>query len=77
MSIKSISQAVNLPRRVIRMRQLREKIPLSESYIYLLISQGKFPKPFQISGGRASFWYEEDIDGWLSAQSCPSGEGQA
>lgn len=76
MSIKPNSHIANPPRRVIRMRQLREKIPLSESYIYLLISQGKFPKPFQLSGGRASFWHEEDIDGWLSAQSCPSGEGR-
>ncbi len=77
MSIKSNSQAVNLPRRVIRMAQLREKIPFSESHLYALIHQKRFPKPFQIAGGRASFWYEEEIDEWLSAQRCTSEEGQA
>ena len=77
MSIKSNSQAVNLPRRVIRMAQLREKIPFSESHLYALIQKQLFPKPFQIAGGRASFWYEEDIDEWLSAQRCTSEEGQA
>ena len=65
MTIKPNSQAANLPRRVLRMAQLREKIPLSESHLYALISQGRFPKPFHTAGGRASFWYEEDIDEWL------------
>ena len=65
MTIKPNSQAANLPRRVLRMAQLREKIPLSESHLYALISQGRFPKPFHIAGGRASFWYEAEIDAWL------------
>lgn len=77
MSIKSNSQAVNLPRRVIRMAQLREKIPFSESHIYSLISQGKFPRPFQLSGGRASFWYEEEIDDYLSSQRALADEGES
>ena len=65
MSIKPNSQAANLPRRVIRMAQLREKIPLSESHLYALIQKQRFPKPFHIAGGRASFWYEAEIDAWL------------
>ena len=77
MSSKSQPQIANPPRRVLRMAQLREKIPCSESHLYALISQGRFPKPFQIVGGRASFWYEEDIDEWLSAQRYSSEEGQS
>ena len=47
MSIKSNSQAVNLPRRVIRMAQLREKIPFSESHLYALIQKHALPlQPF-------------------------------
>jgi prophage regulatory protein len=76
MSSKPNSQITNPIRRVLRMAQLRQKIPFSESHLYALISQGRFPKPFQIFGGRASFWYEDDIDEWLSAQKCSSEEGQ-
>jgi predicted DNA-binding transcriptional regulator AlpA len=77
MSIKSNSQAVNFPRRAIRMAQLREKIPFSESHLYALIQKQRFPKPFQIAGGRASFWYEEDIDDYLSSQRALADVGES
>jgi predicted DNA-binding transcriptional regulator AlpA len=54
-------------RRIIRMAQLREKFPLSESHIYSLIKQGLFPKPFPlVPGGRAVGWYEDTVDDYLS-----------
>ncbi len=54
-------------RRIIRMAQLREKYPLSESHIYSLIKQGLFPKPFPlVPGGRAVGWYEDTIDDYLA-----------
>lgn len=68
MSQKSSAYEVKLPRRVIRMAQLRAKYPLSESHIYWLIKQGKFPKPFPlVPGGRAVGWYEDVIDDHFSA----------
>jgi prophage regulatory protein len=55
-------------RRIIRMAQLRAKYPLSESHIYSLIKQGKFPKPFPlVPGGRAVGWYEDVIDDYFAA----------
>lgn len=55
------------PRRIIRMAQLREIYPLSESHIYSLIKQGLFPKPFPlVQGGRAVGWYEDDIDDYFN-----------
>lgn len=55
------------PRRIIRMTQLREKYPLSESHIYSLIKQGLFPKPFAlVPGGRAVGWYEDTVDDYLA-----------
>lgn len=55
--------------RIIRMAQLREKYPLSESHIYSLIKQGLFPKPFPlVPGGRAVGWYEETVDDYLSTR---------
>jgi len=68
MSSKSSSHTFKTSRRVIRMKQLREKIPFSESHFYALISKGQFPKPFQVAGGRAAFWYEEQVDMWLDEQ---------
>jgi predicted DNA-binding transcriptional regulator AlpA len=60
----------NRKRRIIRMRQLREKYPLSQSAIYAKISQGLFPAPFTLSaGGRARGWFEDEIDDFLETLS--------
>ena len=56
--------------RILRMRQLAEKLSLSDSHIYTLIQQNQFPKPFTlVHGGRAMGWYESDIDAWLAQRS--------
>ncbi len=57
----------NNGRRIIRMEELRAKYPLSESHIYWLIKNGKFPKPFSlVPGGRAKGWYEDTVDEYLA-----------
>lgn len=62
-------------RRILRMAQLREKYPLSESHIYSLIKQGLFPKPFPlVPGGRAVGWYEDVIDDYFNNCSLTSVE---
>lgn len=62
-----IDDLVQARRRVIRMAQLRQKYPFSESHIYSLIKRGMFPKPFPlVPGGRAVGWYEDTIDEFLS-----------
>ncbi|OJI05501.1 hypothetical protein AOC28_04495 [Polynucleobacter sp. MWH-Adler-W8] len=56
--------------RILRMRQLVEKLSLSDSHIYALIQHNQFPKPFTlVHGGRAMGWYESDIDVWLAQRS--------
>ena len=37
--------------RILRMRQLAEKLSLSDSHIYTLIQQNQFPKPFTLVHG--------------------------
>lgn len=55
--------------RIIRMKQLVEKLSLSDSHIYALIQSGRFIKPFKISPqGRAMGWFENDVDAWLANQ---------
>jgi prophage regulatory protein len=72
MSEKSSATNQKLSRRIIRMAQLREKYPLSESHIYALIKQGRFPKPFPlVLGGRAVGWYEDTIDEFIKSSDLP------
>ena len=55
--------------RIIRMRELIEKVGYAESTIYALIKEGKFPAPFKLTpGGRANGWFEHTIDEYL--QTC-------
>jgi len=56
--------------RVIRMRDLPQKVGYQPSTLYELIADGKFPAPFKlVPGGRASGWLESTIDAWLEARS--------
>ena len=55
--------------RIIRMRDLIEKVGYAESTIYALVKDGKFPAPFKLTpGGRANGWFEHTIDEYL--QTC-------
>ena len=55
--------------RIIRMRELIDKVGYAESTIYALIKEGKFPAPFKLTpGGRANGWFENTIDQYLSDQ---------
>lgn len=52
--------------RIIRMRDLIEKVGYAESTIYALVKDGKFPAPFKLTpGGRVNGWFEHTIDAYL------------
>jgi prophage regulatory protein len=52
--------------RVLRMRDLRDRLQLSTSQVFSLIARGLLPKPFPIvPGGRAVGWLESDISDWI------------
>ena len=52
--------------RVLRMRDLRDRLQLSTSQVFSLIARGLLPKPFPIvPGGRAVGWLESDIAHWI------------
>jgi prophage regulatory protein len=53
--------------RLLRLNDVRERVPYSRSTIYKLISQGEFPKPVSI-GERAVAWVESDVDAWIEAR---------
>ena len=67
----TISDIPGAPRRttvrIVRMREVRKKVGLSQSHLYALISQGRFPAPFPIvPGGRAKGWFESTLDAYLT-----------
>ena len=53
--------------KLLRLADVRDRVPYSRSTIYQLITQGKFPKPVNI-GARAVAWLESDIDAWIAAR---------
>lgn len=50
--------------RLIRLKQLKDKVGLEKSAIYDRISKGEFPKQISL-GGRSVAWLESDIDNWI------------
>ena len=56
-----------LTSRIIRMREMIEKVGYARSTIYLLVKEGSFPAPFRLTpNGRVIGWLEYTIDQWLS-----------
>ena len=55
--------------RILRMRELSQRLQLSPSRLYALIAEGKFLRPFQlVPGGRAVGWLEREVDAWLMSR---------
>lgn len=50
---------------ILRLPQVKLRVGLSRSSIYLAVSQGKFPRPVSL-GARAVGWLEAEVDAWLS-----------
>ena len=54
-----------MTQRVLRLPDVKSRVGLSRSTIYLAISNGSFPRPIAL-GKRAVGWRENDIDEWLN-----------
>lgn len=50
--------------RLIRLKQVLDKVGLEKSAIYERIGRGEFPKQISL-GGRSVAWLESDIDAWI------------
>jgi len=48
----------------IRLPAVLQKVGMSKSHIYDLISQDKFPKPVKVSS-RISCWVAAEVDQWV------------
>lgn len=50
--------------RILRRREVEQRVGLSRSTIYYRIQNGEFPAPVRL-GPRAVGWYESAIEKWI------------
>jgi prophage regulatory protein len=50
--------------RLLRVPQILERVPVSRSWLWRLVKDGKFPQPLRISE-KITAWKESDIDNFL------------
>jgi len=54
----------SLPRRFLKVSEVRARVALGTSTIYARIAAGTFPKPIRLSRYRVA-WVESEIDAWM------------
>jgi len=60
-------------KRFIRLREVRERVALSQSRIYDLVSHGYFPRPVKLGArkeeskidSRTNYWLEHEVDNYI------------
>lgn len=62
-SYKNLKESSMSPK-IIRRKEVEQRIGLACSTIYAMMAESKFPLPVKI-GCRAVGWVEEDINNWL------------
>jgi prophage regulatory protein len=55
------------PTRLIRLPEVKGRVGLSRSSIYLRIAAGTFPRPVRL-GEKSVAWSEAAIDSWIAAR---------
>ncbi|CAB3661074.1 helix-turn-helix transcriptional regulator [Paraburkholderia rhynchosiae] len=54
-------------RRLLKRKQVLDRTSLSNTVMYQLIAEGRFPQPVKPTGGRASAWVEEEVDQYIAS----------
>lgn len=54
-------------RRLIKRKQVLERTGLSNTLMYELIAQDRFPKPVKPTGGRVSAWVEDEVEQFIAS----------
>ena len=53
--------------RLLRLNEVRQRVPLSKQTIWRLQRASKFPKSYPIAGGRARGFLESEIDAYIAS----------
>ena len=54
-----------MPSTILRLPQVKGRVGLSRSSIYLAVASGTFPQPISL-GARAVGWLDSEVEAWLS-----------
>lgn len=60
---------------ILRLPDVKARTGLSRSTIYLRVSEGTFPAPISLGGGRAVGWIETEVQDWLERRIAESRSG--
>lgn len=58
--------------RLLRLKQVQEKIPLSKPEIYRRLKNGTFPQPVRLSQSVVA-WVESELDSWVESKMAERG----
>lgn len=59
--------------RILRLKQVLNRVSISRSLLYSLIKQKKFPRNFCLApGGRSVGWLEGDVEAWVKSRAVTS-----
>lgn len=50
--------------KLLKIRDVLERILVSRAHIYNLIAEGKFPRQVHL-GGSGAFWVESEVEAWI------------
>lgn len=53
--------------RILKLPEVRERVPFSRTTIYNKIKLGEFPAPVRLST-RAVGWLEDSVDAWIASR---------
>lgn len=62
--------------KLLRLSEVRNRVPYSRATIYRLISSGEFPRPYNL-GARAVAWREAEISAWIETRIAKQDEAGA
>lgn len=68
-------ETVSSPHRMLRLRQVLDRVGLSRATIYNRIAAGTFPKAINL-GGQSVGWLESEVIDWLEARIAASPGGK-
>ena len=54
------------PERLLRIRQVQDRVPLGRATIYKRMKANTFPKPVELGGGIVA-WRESEIESWIAS----------
>jgi prophage regulatory protein len=62
-----MKEQTTIPRRILRIRTVRERTGLSRSTIHMMEAAGDFPRRVTL-GSRSVGWYEDEVTTWIESR---------